>query len=80
MLTDEGKSFVALSATEAMLCEPPETTVTVNEGDLVALRDTVAAVDVSPACAEASAATSVSAATTAGRARSRIIQAIPVKG
>ena len=80
MLTVDAKSFVALSAIEAMFCEPPEITVTVNEGDLTALRDTVAAVDVNPACAEAFAVTIVSAVTTAGKARSRIIQAIPVKG
>jgi hypothetical protein len=32
---------------------------------------------VSPACAEAFAVTNVSAATTTGRVRSRIIQAVP---
>ena len=80
MLTDDGKSFVVPSVIVGMLCVPPEFTVTVNDGDLMALRETVAAVDVSPACAEAVALTIVSAATTAGKARSRIIQAIPVKG
>ena len=74
MLTADGKSLVAPSVTEVMVCEPPEITVTVNEGDLVALRDTVAAVDASPACAEAVALAIVSAVTTAGKARSRIIQ------
>lgn len=80
MLTDDGKSFVVPSVIEPMVCVPPETTVTVKEGDLVALRETVAAVDVSPDCAEAVALAIVSAVTTAGKARSRIIQAIPVKG
>jgi hypothetical protein len=63
-----------------MLCVPPEFTVTDNDGDLMALRDTVAMLDESPACAEAVAVTIVSAVTTAGRARSRIIQAVPEKG
>lgn len=79
MLTVDGKSFVALSVIELRLCVPPEFTVTVNDGDFTALSDTVAPLDVSPACAEAVAVAIVSAVTTVGKARSRIIQAIPVK-
>ena len=80
MLTDDGKSFVVPSVIALMFCVPPEFTVTVNDGDLTALRDTVAMLDESPACAEAFAATIVSAVTIAGRVRSRIIQAVPEKG
>ena len=42
MLTDDGKSFVAPSVIAAMLCVPPEFTVTVNEDDLTALNETLA--------------------------------------
>jgi hypothetical protein len=80
MLTDDGKSFVALSTIVAMFCVPPEFTVTVNDGDLTAVRVTVPVLDASPACAETFAVTIVSAVTTAGRARSRIIQVVPEKG
>lgn len=77
MLTDEGKSFVVPSVIDAMLCDPPELTVTVSEDDFTADNDTFSVFDVSPACAEAFAVTNVSAATTTGRVRSRIIQAVP---
>jgi hypothetical protein len=80
MLTDDGKSFVAPSVIVAMLCVPPEFTVTVNDEDFTALKETVAVFDVSPACAEAFAVTIASAATATGRVRSRIIQAVPERG
>ena len=80
MFTDDGKLFVVPSVIEAMLCVPPEFTVTVSEDDFVALNETVATFDVRPACAEAVAADIASAAAATGRVRSRIIRAIPGLG
>jgi hypothetical protein len=63
-----------------MFCVPPELTVTVRDDDLTALNDTLSMFDSNPACAEAFAAAIESAATTTGRVRSRIIQAVPRRG
>ena len=56
MFTADGKLLTAPSVMLAMLCVPPELTVTVNEVDLVADSETVAVLDVKPACADAVAA------------------------
>lgn len=79
MFTADGKLFTALSVIDAMLCDAPEFTVTVNDVDFDALNDTVSMFDVRPAWPYAFDAKIASVATT-GRLRSRIMQEIPGGG